>query len=71
MTGAWAGPLYWIQWAGGHRRGSIPAGGGTVRGGRTSPPGLARPLCVARDLHGARAKFASVGDLAETGGFSR
>ena len=35
MGGAWVGPLYWIQWAGGHRR-LIPAGGGPVREARSA-----------------------------------
>lgn len=30
MEGAWVGPLYWIQWAGGAAA-SFPAGGGVVR----------------------------------------
>ncbi|GGV75753.1 hypothetical protein GCM10010294_40830 [Streptomyces griseoloalbus] len=35
MVGAWVGPLYWIQWAGGHRR-LHP------RGRRNGPGGVLR-----------------------------
>ena len=42
MDDAWVGPLYWIQWAGGHRR-LHP------RGRRTGPGGELRlPDCALR-----------------------
>lgn len=51
MGDAWVGPLYWIQWAGGHRR-LHP------RGRRTGPGGVSRlPDCAppggAQNLYGA------------------
>lgn len=43
MDRAWVGPLYWIQWAGGHRR-LHP------RGRRTGPGGVLRlPDCARCD----------------------
>ena len=45
MGGAWVGPLYWIQWAGGFRR-LHP------RGRRNGPGGALRSPDCARDEHG-------------------
>src|SRR3954453_14974138 len=39
MDDAWVGPLYWIQWAGGHRR-LHPRGRRTGPGGEVASPGL-------------------------------
>lgn len=52
MDDAWVGPLYWIQWAGGHRR-LHPRGRRTGPGGEVASPGLcacraARGLCTER-----------------------
>lgn len=58
---AWVGPLYWIQWAGGHRR-LHP------RGRRTGPGGELRlPDCALRRACTERAQVRSVtADLAES-----
>jgi hypothetical protein len=60
MDGAWVGPLYWIQWAGGHRR-LHP------RGRRTGPGGAIRlPDCALRTACTERVRSClSIPDLAE------
>src|SRR5690349_22573079 len=48
MDRAWVGPLYWIQWAGGHRR-LHPRGRRTGPGGELRPPDRALPrACTER-----------------------
>src|SRR6059058_1919270 len=47
MDGAWVGPLYWIQWAGGHRR-LHPRGRRTGPGGESHLPGCAPDMAVRR-----------------------
>lgn len=60
MDDAWVGPLYWIQWAGGHRR-LHP------RGRRTGPGGGVRlPDCALRTACTERVQAClSIPDLAE------
>jgi len=45
MDRAWVGPLYWIQWAGGHRH-LHPRGWRTGPGGALCLPGCAQELTV-------------------------
>ncbi len=45
MAHAWVGPLYWIQWAGGHRH-LHPRGWRTGPGGVTRLPDCARAEAV-------------------------
>ncbi len=60
MDGAWVGPLYWIQWAGGHRR-LHPRGRRTGPGGGARLPDRAlRTACTER-VQGCL----SIPDLAE------
>ncbi|GGX91545.1 hypothetical protein GCM10010515_68360 [Streptomyces fructofermentans] len=60
MDDAWVGPLYWIQWAGGHRR-LHP------RGRRTGPGGGVRlPDCALRTACTERVRACPViAELAE------
>jgi hypothetical protein len=60
MDRAWVGPLYWIQWAGGHRR-LHPRGRRTGPGGELRLPDCALPRACTERVH-ARS---SIPDLAE------
>jgi len=54
MERAWVGPLYWIQWAGGHRR-LHPRGRRTGPGGELRLPDCALPKRCARPVRSVSA----------------